>query len=108
MAQQYWIRQGPNVQGPFDIERVRGYIEQGRVRPDMELSADGGYRLVEPTRGDTVADVLRYVRYEPAALLAACGEKIATADLDPERRVACLAELEAALANDTYLEPWRG
>ena len=41
MAQQYWIRQGPNVQGPFDIERVRGYIEQGRVRPDMELSADG-------------------------------------------------------------------
>lgn len=42
---------------------------------NVELSADGGYRLVEPTRGDTVADVLRYVRYEPAALLAACGEK---------------------------------
>ncbi len=75
---------------------------------NVELSADGGYRLVEPTRGDTVADVLRYVRYEPAALLAACGEKIAVADLDPERRAACLAELEAALANDTYLEPWRG
>ena len=75
---------------------------------NVELSADGGYRLVEPTRGDTVADVLRYVRYEPAALLAACGEKITVADLDPERRAACLAELEAALANDTYLEPWRG
>ncbi len=75
---------------------------------NVELSADGGYRLVEPTRGDTVADVLRYVHYEPAALLAACGEKIAVADLDPERRAACLAELEAALANDTYLEPWRG
>ena len=74
---------------------------------NVELSADAGYRLVEPTRGDTVADVLRYVRYEPAALLAACGEKIAVADLDPERRAACLAELEAALANDTYLEPWR-
>lgn len=41
MARHYWIRQGPNVQGPFDAERVKRYIGQGRVRPDMQLSEDG-------------------------------------------------------------------
>jgi len=52
-----------------------------------------------------VADLLRYVRFEPEVLLAAYREKIATADLDPERRTAYLAELAEGLEGYTYLEP---
>ena len=72
---------------------------------NVELSEGGGYRLVEPARGDTVADLLRYVGFGPEALLAAYREKVADADLDPERRGAVLAELAAGLDGYTYLEP---
>jgi arginine decarboxylase len=72
---------------------------------NVELSEEGGYRLVEPTRGDTVADLLRYVRFEPEDLRVAYRAKIAAADLDPERRAAWLAELEGGLEGYTYLEP---
>lgn len=38
----YLIRQnGGGAQGPFEEERVRGYIAQGKVRAGMEISADG-------------------------------------------------------------------
>ncbi|HHW78708.1 MAG TPA: hypothetical protein GX399_17015, partial [Xanthomonadaceae bacterium] len=63
------------------------------------------YRLVEPVHGDTVADLLRYVRFEPEALRAAYREKIAAAALEPGLRTAWLAELEAGLDGYTYLEP---
>ncbi len=72
---------------------------------NVELSEEGGYRLVEPTHGDTVADLLRYVRFEPEALLAAYREKIEAAELDHDRRTAYLAELAAGLNGYTYLEP---
>jgi arginine decarboxylase len=72
---------------------------------NVELTGDGGYRLVEPVPGDTVADLLRYVRFEPEALRAAYREKIAASDLDADRRTAWLAELEAGLEGYTYLEP---
>ncbi len=72
---------------------------------NVELREDGGYRLVEPVHGDTVADLLRYVRFEPEALRAAYREKIAAAALEPGLRTAWLAELEAGLDGYTYLEP---
>lgn len=71
---------------------------------NVELTADGGYRLVEPEHGDTVADLLRYVHYEPEILLAAYRDKIARAELGKARREAFLAELEAGLQGYTYLE----
>ena len=49
----YYIRQqGTYVYGPHDIEHVRAWIKQGKVRPEMEFSADRedwawGYELVE-------------------------------------------------------------
>ncbi len=72
---------------------------------NVELREDGGYRLGEPVHGDTVADLLRYVRFEPEALRAAYREKIAAAALEPGLRTAWLAELEAGLDGYTYLEP---
>lgn len=71
---------------------------------NVELVEGGGYRLVEPSQGDTVADLLRYVRFEPEALRAAYREKIAAAALDPDRRERYLRELENGLGGYTYLE----
>ncbi len=72
---------------------------------NVELAGDGGYRLIEPAHGDTVADLLRYVRFEPEDLRAAYREKIAAAELDPDQRTAYLRELEGGLDGYTYLEP---
>ncbi len=71
---------------------------------NVELTPDGGYRLVEPQHGDTVADLLRYVHFEPETLLAAYRDKLAAAGLGEDERNACLAELEAGLRGYTYLE----
>lgn len=38
---QYYIRQGANTQGPFPVSRIQGWIDQGRVREHMLMSADG-------------------------------------------------------------------
>jgi hypothetical protein len=37
----YYISQGKNVQGPFERSRILGWIESGRVRPEMLFSLDG-------------------------------------------------------------------
>ena len=67
----YFIRQnGRSVQGPFDEDRIRGWIAQGRVRTEMEFSADGqlwipgsehrlfaeGGDVVAPIEGTSAAD----------------------------------------------------
>lgn len=72
---------------------------------DVELSEDGGYHLVEVAHGDTVADLLRYVGFEPADLRAAYRSRIAAAGLDADQRTAYLRELDAGLDGYTYLEP---
>ncbi len=72
---------------------------------NVELTGADGYQLVEPTHGDTVADLLRYVRFEPEGLRAAYRDKIAAAGLDPDQRAAYLRELDAGLDGYTYLEP---
>ena len=39
-----WIRQnGGNVQGPFPVSRIRGWINKGKVRPEMNFSLDGNH-----------------------------------------------------------------
>ncbi|MFO1372714.1 MAG: biosynthetic arginine decarboxylase [Candidatus Competibacteraceae bacterium] len=72
---------------------------------NVELKEDGSYQLLEPAHGDTVTDLLRYVRFEPDTLRVAYREKIAASALDPDQRVAYLAALEAGLNGYTYLEP---
>jgi arginine decarboxylase len=72
---------------------------------NVELTGADGYQLVEPTHGDTVADLLRYVRFEPEGLRAAYRDKIAAAGLDPDQRAVYLRELDAGLDGYTYLEP---
>jgi len=71
---------------------------------NVELTEGGGHRLSEPARGDTVADLLRYVRFEPDALRAAYREKIEAAALDREQGERYLQALENGLGGYTYLE----
>lgn len=70
---------------------------------NVVLGEDGGYRLVEPARGDTVADLLRYVRFEPEELRAVYRARIAAAGLGLDQQTAYLRELEAGLESSTYL-----
>jgi arginine decarboxylase len=68
------------------------------------MQADGGYRLEEPRRGDTVDSVLRYVHFDAEELLARFQARIAAAPLSAEQRETYLKELSAGLSGYTYLE----
>ena len=70
---------------------------------DVELG-EGGFELVAPQRGDTVASVLRYVHFDPAALRDAYAGKLAARGLDGAGARDLLAELEAGLEAYTYLD----
>jgi len=70
----------------------------------VEALSGGGHRLVEPVRGDTVDNVLRYVHFEAEALLAAYRDQLESAALPAATRAGYLEELEAGLRGYTYLE----
>jgi arginine decarboxylase len=71
---------------------------------NVELTAGGGYRLVEPRHGDTVEELLRYVEFDPAQLLARYRDKIAAAGLDEVEQTAYEQFLASGLEGYTYLE----
>ncbi|MBI3898746.1 MAG: biosynthetic arginine decarboxylase [Gammaproteobacteria bacterium] len=71
----------------------------------VELTADGGHRLVAPCRGDTVDSVLRFVHFDPEDLLAAYRQKVgAVTGVDAKQRELYFTELAAGLEGYTYLE----
>ena len=71
---------------------------------DVRLDGDDRYHISQPTEGDTVADILRYVNFDPQALLTAYRARFAASGLAPEEQAPLLAELEAGLGGYTYLE----
>jgi arginine decarboxylase len=71
---------------------------------NVELSADGSYRLVDARHGDTVDELLRYVEFDPKRLMARYREKITAAGLSGLERTTCLQALEGGLSGTTYLE----
>ncbi len=71
---------------------------------NVELTEDGGYRLVEPERGDTVDELLQYVHFQPDTLRRAYRDKIYAIGLRGVEAGALLAELEHGLTGYTYLE----
>ncbi|NNJ94938.1 MAG: biosynthetic arginine decarboxylase [Halobacteria archaeon] len=70
---------------------------------NVELTGQGGYRLVEPRHGDTVDELLRYVEFTPAQLLATYRDRLAQADLSEQQRQQYLQVYEAGLSDTTYL-----
>jgi arginine decarboxylase len=71
---------------------------------NVELDGNGGYRLLEPERGDSVDELLRYVHFDPQAMLEKLRGKLDALDLEPEQRQNYFQELEAGLQGYTYLE----
>jgi len=70
---------------------------------NVELDDDGGWRLVEPERGDRVDELLRHVHYDTEALLERIRAKLDASDLPGERARELLTELENGLSAYTYL-----
>ncbi len=68
------------------------------------IDAAGRPRMVEPLHGDTVESVLRYVHFDPEALLARLRGKLGESRLAAAQRRALLEELEAGMRGYTYLE----
>jgi arginine decarboxylase len=71
---------------------------------NVELTAAGGYRLVEPQHGDTVDELLRYVEIIPSRLMVSYQEKITAAGMDEDESRNCLQMLEGVLSGTTYLK----
>ncbi|KEF30262.1 Biosynthetic arginine decarboxylase [Marinobacter nitratireducens] len=71
---------------------------------DVRLSNDGDVSISPPITGDTVAKVLRYVNFEPEALLDAYCRKFEQSGLPGPLQSELLAELSAGLEGYTYLE----
>lgn len=69
---------------------------------DVALT-DDGYRLTETRRGETAADMLRYVGFGQNELRAGYHDKIAAAGLDAREAQTLLTELDFGLAAYTYL-----
>ena len=70
----------------------------------LDSDSDGGWRLVQPMRGDGADDSLRYVHIEPEELERAYRKKLLDAHLPPQQRKLFESELIAGLSAYTYLE----
>src|SRR5690625_675815 len=70
---------------------------------NVELT-DDGYVLTDPVHGDTVASVLRSVRFDPEELTERYRERVAASPLSATERQRCMEELEAGLQGYTYFE----
>lgn len=70
----------------------------------VELTPEGGHRLVDPQRGDTAETVLRYVNFNAEDLLQTFCARIDAAKLTQEERQLFLHELREGLSGYTYLE----
>jgi arginine decarboxylase len=71
---------------------------------DLELDADGGYRLSQPERGDSIEEMLRYVHFDPDQMLQSFRDKLRRAGIAARTADEFYGELKAGLYGYTYLE----
>ncbi|MBB1091977.1 biosynthetic arginine decarboxylase [Rhodopseudomonas palustris] len=84
-----------------DIHNLFG--DTDAVNVELDPQAPCGYRLLEPERGDATEELLRYVHFEPRALLSGYRRQLEAADLDKATRERFYLELKAGLYGYTYL-----
>ena len=70
---------------------------------NIELDGQGGWRFLEPERGDTADELLRYVHFEPRQMLERYRHKLREQGVAPRTADAWLRELKAGLHGSTYL-----
>ncbi len=71
---------------------------------DVHGNDAGEYTVSDATTGDTVAKVLRYVNFEPAALLQSYQRQFEASHLSEDEQSQLLGELRNGLEGYTYLE----
>ncbi|WPL19569.1 Biosynthetic arginine decarboxylase [Thiorhodovibrio winogradskyi] len=84
-----------------DIHNLFG--DTDAVNIELDPNAPQGYRLGDLERGDSTEELLRYVHFEPRALLSRYRQLLQQADLDPATREAFYLELKVGLFGYTYL-----
>ncbi len=70
----------------------------------VNIEHDGRYTITQCEEGDTVADVLRYVHFEPESISRSYQEQIMSSKMTPDFKKQCLEILRAGLSGYTYLE----
>ncbi len=85
-----------------DIHNLFG--DTDAVNVELDPAAEGGYRLLEPERGDSADELLSYVHFEPRTLLARYRRKLEEAGLERAASEQYFVELKAGLYGYTYLE----
>lgn len=74
----------------------------------IRLNDSGGYEFVRELEGDSVADVLSYVEYDPKAISALFREKaeqaVQTGRITPEERRVIMEAFDSGLRGYTYFE----
>jgi arginine decarboxylase len=70
----------------------------------VELNSDGSYKLTNAIKGDTVADVLRYVQFDAEKLLQSYKNQLATSKFNAAQQASMLDELKAGVYGYTYFE----
>ncbi len=71
---------------------------------NLELDGQGGYRLTQPERGDSVDELLSYVHFDPQEMLFQYRRRLDAAKLEGETREQYFVELKAGLFGYSYLE----
>ncbi|WP_299260094.1 biosynthetic arginine decarboxylase [uncultured Kushneria sp.] len=71
---------------------------------DVSLDEHGDWKLGAPIVGDSVANVLRYVNFDPDRLKGRFQRQLLRSDVSGQEREMFLEELEAGLEGYTYLE----
>ena len=71
---------------------------------NVELLPDGGYRLTQPEKGDSVDELLGYVHFDIDRMLATYRDKLNRSGLPELKTDAFYEELKAGIFGYTYLE----
>lgn len=70
---------------------------------NIEVEPGGGYRLAEPEHGDTAAELLRYVHFDPEQMRMTYLDRLRGAGVPERESEAYYRELSAGLDGYTYL-----
>jgi arginine decarboxylase len=86
-----------------DMHNLFGDTDAVHVR----FSKDSNYRIESLVKGDTIADVLKYVSFDPKELLdelrGDCDEGISNGSLTAQHARTLMAKFESSLRSHTYL-----
>ena len=93
------FRRGTRIAN-IDLHNLFGDTDSVHV----ELDENGGYRLTNPIKGDTVADVLRYVQFDAKKLIASYQKQLTKIDVTTEQQSLLLEELKSGVYGYTYFE----